>query len=83
MQSAHRYPGDHLFRNTSGLPRPETLDQRIDAFCARPDAILPRGRGAVGATTDTKVARRLAGTPLPPVPSRIVWEFTRVTGLVP
>lgn len=38
----------------------------VDAFCARLDAILPWDRAAVDATTDIKVALRLAGTPIGP-----------------
>lgn len=38
----------------------------VDAFCARLDAILPWDRVAVDATTDVKVALRLAGTPIGP-----------------
>nr|QLG00606.1 VagD [Leclercia adecarboxylata] len=37
-----------------------------DAFAARLDAILPWDRAAVDATTDVKVALRLAGTPIGP-----------------
>lgn len=40
--------------------------QLVDAFCARLDAILPWDRAAVDATTDIKVALRLAGTPIGP-----------------
>nr|WP_249428473.1 type II toxin-antitoxin system VapC family toxin [Enterobacter bugandensis] len=35
-----------------------------DAFCARLDAVLPWDRSAVDATTEIKVAQRLAGTPI-------------------
>ncbi len=38
----------------------------VDAFCARLDAILPWDQAAVDATTDVKVALRLAGTPIGP-----------------
>ena len=38
----------------------------VDAFCARLDAILPWDRAAVDATTDIRVALRLAGTPIGP-----------------
>ncbi|MEG5510641.1 type II toxin-antitoxin system VapC family toxin [Enterobacter hormaechei] len=38
--------------------------QLADAFAARLDAILPWDRAAVDATTDVKVALRLAGTPI-------------------
>ncbi len=40
--------------------------QLVDEFCARLDAILPRDRAAVDATTKIKVALRLAGTPIGP-----------------
>lgn len=40
--------------------------QLADAFAARLDAILPWDRAAVDATTDVKVAQRLAGTPIGP-----------------
>lgn len=40
------------------------MSQLVDAFCARLDAILPWDRAAVDATTDIKVALRLAGTPI-------------------
>lgn len=36
----------------------------VDAFCARLNAILPWDRAAVDATTEVKVALRLAGTPI-------------------
>lgn len=38
--------------------------QLVDEFCARLDAILPCDRAAVDATTDNRVAPRLAGTPI-------------------
>ncbi len=38
----------------------------VDAFCARLDVILPWDRAAVDATTDIRVALRLAGTPIGP-----------------
>lgn len=38
--------------------------QLADAFAARLDAILPWDRAAVDATTEIKVALRLAGTPI-------------------
>ncbi|MGS9179378.1 type II toxin-antitoxin system VapC family toxin, partial [Salmonella enterica subsp. enterica serovar Infantis] len=38
--------------------------ERVDAFCARLDAILPWDRAAVTATTERKVALRLAGPPI-------------------
>lgn len=40
--------------------------QLVDAFCARLDAILPQDRAAVDATTEIKVALRMAGTPIGP-----------------
>jgi tRNA(fMet)-specific endonuclease VapC len=42
--------------------------QLVDAFCARLDAILPcpGSRAAVDATTEIKVALRMAGTPIGP-----------------
>ena len=40
--------------------------QLVDAFCTRLDAIPPWDRTAVDATTDIKVAMRLAGTPIGP-----------------
>jgi tRNA(fMet)-specific endonuclease VapC len=46
-----------------GLPRHVEL---VDAFCARLDAILPWDRAAVDATTEIKVALRMAGTPIGP-----------------
>jgi tRNA(fMet)-specific endonuclease VapC len=46
-----------------GLPRHVQL---VDAFCARLDAILPWDRAAVDATTEIKVALRMAGTPIGP-----------------
>ncbi|EAT7030989.1 PIN domain-containing protein [Salmonella enterica] len=71
--------------------------QLADAFCARLDAILPWDRAAVDATTEIKVALRLAGTPIGPNDTAIaghaiaagailvtnnVREFERVPGLV-
>ncbi|EOM2339792.1 type II toxin-antitoxin system VapC family toxin, partial [Escherichia coli] len=71
--------------------------QLVDAFCARLDAILPWDRAAVDATTEVKVALRLAGTPIGPNDTAIaghaiatgailvtnnVREFERVPGLV-
>ncbi|HHR4053003.1 TPA: type II toxin-antitoxin system VapC family toxin [Salmonella enterica] len=70
--------------------------QLADAFAARLDAILPWDRAAVDATTDIKVALRLAGTPIGPNNTAIaghavsvgailvtnnVREFERVPGL--
>ncbi|EDA2592384.1 type II toxin-antitoxin system VapC family toxin, partial [Salmonella enterica subsp. enterica serovar Urbana] len=40
--------------------------QLVDAFCARLDAVLPWDRAAVDATTEIKVALRMAGTPIGP-----------------
>ncbi|WP_434057151.1 type II toxin-antitoxin system VapC family toxin, partial [Escherichia coli] len=40
--------------------------QLVDAFCERLDAVLPWDRAAVDATTEIKVALRLAGTPIGP-----------------
>ena len=69
----------------------------VDAFCARLDAILPWDRAAVDASTDVKVALRLAGTPIGPNDTLIAGhaiaagailvtnnmkEFERVPGLV-
>ncbi|MDU7840788.1 MAG: type II toxin-antitoxin system VapC family toxin [Pantoea sp.] len=69
----------------------------VDAFCARLDAILPWDRAAVDATTDVKVALRLAGTPIGPNDTAIAGhaiaasavlvtnntrEFERVPGLM-
>ena len=68
----------------------------VDAFCARLDAILPWDSAAVDATTEIKVALRLAGTPIGPNDTAIaghaiaagailvtnnVREFERVPGL--
>ncbi|TDT50879.1 tRNA(fMet)-specific endonuclease VapC [Enterobacter sp. AG5470] len=70
--------------------------QLVDAFCARLDAILPWDRAAVDATTDIRVALRLAGTPIGPNDTAIAGhaiatgavlvtnntrEFARVPGL--
>lgn len=38
----------------------------VDAFCSRLDAVLPWDRAAVDATTEIRVALRLAGTPIGP-----------------
>lgn len=69
----------------------------VDAFCARLDAILPWDRAAVDASTEIKVALRLAGTPIGPNDTAIAGhaiaagailvtnntrEFARVPGLV-
>ena len=71
--------------------------QLVAACCARLDAILPWDRAAVDATTDIRVALRLAGTPIGPNDTAIaghaiaagavlvtnnVREFERVPGLV-
>ncbi|WMU75308.1 type II toxin-antitoxin system VapC family toxin (plasmid) [Enterobacter bugandensis] len=71
--------------------------QLADAFCERLDAVLPWDRAAVDATTEIKVALRLAGTPIGPNDTAIaghaiaasavlvtnnVREFERVPGLV-
>lgn len=73
-----------------------TTQALADAFCARLDAILPWDRAAVDATTEIKVALRLAGTPIGPNDTAIaghaiaagavlvtnnVREFERVPGL--
>ena len=69
----------------------------VDAFCARLDTILPWDRAAVEATTEIKVALRLAGTPIGANDTAIAGhaiaagavlvtnntrEFARVAGLV-
>ncbi len=69
----------------------------VDAFCARLDAVLPWDRAAVDATTEIKVALRLAGTPIGPNDTAIAGhaiaagavlvtnntrEFERVPGLI-
>ena len=71
--------------------------QLANAFCARLDAILPWDRAAVDATTEIKVALRLAGTTIGPNHTLIAGhaiaagavlvtmkggEFERVPGLV-
>ena len=63
--------------------------QLVDAFCARLDAILPWDRAAVDATTDIRVALRLAGTPIGHaiaagaiLVTNNTREFERVPGLV-
>ncbi|KAF6660647.1 type II toxin-antitoxin system VapC family toxin [Enterobacteriaceae bacterium EKM102V] len=70
--------------------------QLVEEFCARLDAVLPWDRAAVDATTEIKVALRLAGTPIGPNDTAIaghaiaagtvlvtnnVREFARVPGL--
>ena len=77
--------------------RPRHATQLVDAFCERLDAVLPWDRAAVDATTEIKVALRLAGTPIGPNDTAIaghaiaacailvtnnVREFERVPGLV-
>ncbi len=84
----------------SGATGPKASPRHIalvDAFCARLDAILPWARAAVDATTDIRVALRLAGTPIGPNDTAIAGhavaagailvtnntrEFERVPGLV-
>ncbi|AKL10042.1 TPA: type II toxin-antitoxin system VapC family toxin [Kluyvera intermedia] len=84
----------------SGATGPKASPRHIalvDAFCARLDAILPWDRAAVDATTDIRVALRLAGTPIGPNDTAIAGhavaagailvtnntrEFERVPGLV-
>ncbi|HGC0890699.1 TPA: type II toxin-antitoxin system VapC family toxin [Escherichia coli] len=64
--------------------------QLVDAFCARLDAILPWDRAAVDATTEVKVALRLASTAIAGhaiatgaiLVTNNVREFERVPGLV-
>lgn len=71
--------------------------QLADAFAARLDAVLPWDRAAVDATTEIKVALRMAGKPIGPNDTAIaghaiaagavlvtnnVREFERVPGLV-
>jgi hypothetical protein len=61
--------GHHLCRNTLWRHRPKASPRRaqlVEAFCARLNAILPWDRLAGNATTDIKVALRLAGTPIGP-----------------
>ena len=68
----------------------------VDAFCARLDAVLPWDRTAIDATTNIRVALRLAGTPIGPNDTAIAGhaiavgailvtnntrEFERVPGL--
>jgi tRNA(fMet)-specific endonuclease VapC len=82
----------------SGATGPKASPRHIalvDAFCARLDAILPWDRAA-DATTDIRVALRLAGTPIGPNDTAIAGhaaagailvtnntrEFERVPGLV-
>jgi tRNA(fMet)-specific endonuclease VapC len=70
--------------------------QLVDAFCARPDAVLSWDRAAVDATTEIKAALAAAGTPIGPNDTAIAGhaiaarailvtnntrEFERVPGL--
>lgn len=70
--------------------------QLVDAFCERLDSILPWDRAAVDATTEIKLALRIAGTPIGPSDTAIAGhaiaagamlvtnntrEFERVPGL--
>ncbi|EOC9367815.1 type II toxin-antitoxin system VapC family toxin [Enterobacter asburiae] len=83
------------FRATGPKASPRHLEL-VEAFCARLDAILPWDRAAVDATTEIKVALRLAGTPIGPDDTAIAGhaiaagavlvtmsrgEFERVPGL--
>lgn len=87
-----------ILKCASGPParRPRHV-QLVDAFCARLNAVLPWDRAAVDATTEIKVALRLAGTPIGPNDTAIAGhaiasgavlvtnnlrEFERVPGLV-
>lgn len=71
--------------------------QLAEAFCAHLDAVLPWDRAAVDATTEIKLALRLAGMPIGPNDTAIaghaiaagavlvtnnVREFERVPGLM-
>lgn len=91
--SAITWAGISLAARESG---PAT-QQLADAFAARLDAVLPWDRAAVDATTEIKVALRLAGTPIGPNDTAIaghaiaagailvtnnVREFERVPDLV-
>ncbi|MEB6381549.1 VapC toxin family PIN domain ribonuclease [Leclercia adecarboxylata] len=91
--SAITWAGISLAARASG----PAAQQLADAFAARLDAILPWDRAAVDATTDVKVALRLAGTPIGPDDTAIAGnaiaagavlvtgkggEFARVPGLV-
>ncbi|CCT11729.1 Virulence-associated VagD-like protein [Salmonella enterica subsp. enterica serovar Agona str. 20.H.06] len=91
--SAITWAGISLAARVSG----PAAEQLADAFAARLDAILPWDRAAVDATTEIKVALRLAGTSIGPNDTAIaghaiaagavlvtnsVGEFERVPGLV-
>jgi len=71
-----------------GAIGPKALPRHIqlaDAFYARLDTILPWGRAAVDATTNIKVALRLAGHAIAAgavLVTNNVREFERVPGLV-
>lgn len=56
--------------------------QLVDAFCARLDAILPWDRAAVDATTEVKVALRLAGTPIGPNDTAIAGHAIAVNATI-
>lgn len=91
--SAISWAGISLAARESG----PAAQQLADAFAARLDAILPWDRAAVDATTEVKVALRLAGSPIGPNDAAIAGhaiaagatlitnntrEFERVQGLV-
>nr|WP_274611950.1 PIN domain-containing protein [Escherichia coli] len=91
--SAITWAGISLAARVSG----PAAEQLADAFAARLDAILPWDRAAVDATTEIKVALRMAGTPIGPNDTAIAGhaiaagavlvtnntrEFERVPGLV-
>ena len=84
------------FGSTGAKATPRHIEL-VDAFCARLEAILPWDRAAEDATTEIKVALRLAGTPNGPNDMAIAGhaiaagavlvtshmrEFERVLGLV-
>lgn len=84
------------FGTTGSKASPHHIEL-VDAFCARLDAILPWDSAAVDATTEIKVALRLAGTLIGPNDTAIaghaiaagailvtnnVREFEGVPGLV-
>ncbi|ECF7068460.1 PIN domain-containing protein [Salmonella enterica subsp. enterica] len=75
------------FGATGQKASPRHIDL-VDAFCARLDAILPWDRAAVDATTEIKVALRLAGNDtaiaghaIAVLVTNNVREFERVPGL--